>query len=84
VAWNKRGNTSGGASSGAGGTKRGGSTPTPVVDASPAPATLTCPHCLGEGQVGNPVAESDEDGVFTGRDLVQCPRCTGAGTVSAS
>lgn len=84
MAWNKRGNAGGGASSGTGGTKRGGSGRTPIDDESTGTAgTLTCPRCLGHQQIGNPAAESDEDGVFTGRDLQKCPRCDGTGRVSA-
>jgi hypothetical protein len=83
VKWNKRGNTGGGASSGSGGTKRGGSARTPIsggVDRG----VLTCPRCLGEKQIGNPATESDEDGDFTGEDLQECPRCRGKGTVTAT
>jgi hypothetical protein len=80
VAWNKRGNTGGGASSGSGGTKRGGSARTPIVDSGR--SSVDCPRCLGEGQIGNPAAEADEDGVFTGSDLQRCPRCEGKGTVN--
>jgi hypothetical protein len=79
VAWNKRGNTGGGASTGSGGTKRGGSARTPITD--DAGGVLDCPRCLGEKEIGNPAAEQDEDGVFTGRDLQRCPRCNGTGTV---
>lgn len=77
--WNKRGNTGGGASSGSGGTKRGGSARTPIADSGTDAAG--CPRCLGEGQIGNPAAERDVGGVFTGEDLQECPRCAGTGTV---
>jgi hypothetical protein len=81
MVWNKRGNTGGGASSGRGGTKRGGSGRTPITDQS-STNLITCPRCLGEGQIGNPAAEQDADGTFTGRDLEECPRCGGEGTVT--
>jgi hypothetical protein len=81
VVWNKRGNTGGGASSGRDGTKRGGSGRTPLTD-SQSSDTLTCPRCLGEKQIGNPAAEQDEDGIYTGRDLQECPRCGGTGGVT--
>ena len=82
MVWNKRGNTGGGASSGSGGTKRGGSGRTPLNDGERS-TTLTCPRCQGEGQIGNPAAEKDEGGTFTGRDLIKCPRCGGSGTVKS-
>jgi hypothetical protein len=85
MVWNKRGNTGGGVSSGKDARgrvtiKRGGSGRTPLVDEGPT-ELIMCPRCLGEGQIGNPAVEQDEDGNYTGRDLQQCPRCGGTGRV---
>lgn len=81
MAWNKFGNTGGGASSGSGGTKRGGSARTPIVPESR--SMVDCTRCLGQGQIGNPAVETDEDGAFTGEDLQDCPDCDGDGKVTA-
>jgi hypothetical protein len=81
VVWNKRGNTGGGATSGRGGTKRGGSARTPIDGHNPRPPALACTRCQGEGQIGNPAAERDAGDTFSGEDLVTCPDCAGRGTL---
>ncbi|WP_239310139.1 hypothetical protein, partial [Frankia sp. Cj3] len=81
VVWNKRGNTGGGASSGSGGTKRGGKdyTSSHSVDRG----TMTCPRCSGSGEVERDHVETDGDGGFSGADRMTCLRCNGRGTVAS-
>jgi hypothetical protein len=51
VAWNKRGATRGGHSTGRDGAKRGGKNYTADTEHTQDQGTLTCPTCLGTGKV---------------------------------
>jgi DnaJ-class molecular chaperone len=93
VVWNKRGNTGGGASSGRGGTKRGGKDPVVRDDTDPdrrkkggstgdRPVEFgDCSACNGLGEVEAPRSEVDEDGAFRGAQVVTCTACGGEGKV---
>ncbi len=81
MAWNKRGNTRGGASSGSGGTKRGGSGSNPV-DAGTTAAD--CPTCQGKGETVAPNAERDEDGAYPGAQMTRCTSCNGTGKIGGN
>jgi DnaJ-class molecular chaperone len=79
----KRGNTSGGSSTGRSGQKRGGREKTGDPADSVDRGTLTCPKCLGSGQIGNPAAEQDAGEPFDGASQITCTRCNGTGQVKA-
>ncbi|MCK9876678.1 hypothetical protein MXD61_24275 [Frankia sp. AgPm24] len=93
MVWNRRGNTDGGASSGRGGTKRGGSPP--VVrddgdrhrrkaggDTGDRPVEFgDCSTCNGKGEIESGRQEVDEDGRFLGNAVVRCLVCDGTGRV---
>lgn len=77
----KRGNTSGGSSTGRSGQKRGGKDSTADPNTQVDRGTLTCPKCSGSGQVAVPRMEGDEDGTYAGEDYKTCTKCGGSGTV---
>jgi DnaJ-class molecular chaperone len=82
VAWNKRGANQGGNSTGRDGAKRGGRNYTADTDHPRDRGTLTCPTCLGSGQVDRPLVEGDEDGAFAGAGRDDCAACDGTGKVN--
>ncbi|WP_255649223.1 hypothetical protein [Frankia sp. ArI3] len=94
MVWNKRGNTDGGASSGRGGTKRGGKPPVVRDDSDPdrrkaggntgdQPVEFgTCSACDGKGEVETGRQEVDEDGRFAGNAVTKCTACSGGGRVT--
>ncbi len=82
MAWNKRGSTSGGASTGRDGGKRGGSGSTADGDARRDVEFADCPTCNGSGRVKFERIEADEDGVFSGTQTKLCSRCSGSGKVT--
>ncbi|SNQ51536.1 conserved hypothetical protein [Frankia canadensis] len=93
MVWNKRGNTDGGASSGRGGTKRGGRDPVVRDDSDrdkkkrggstgDTPVEFgECSACNGKGKVETRTAERDEDGAFDGAAVTDCTACGGEGRV---
>ncbi len=93
MVWNRRGNTRGGASSGTGGTKRGGKAPVIRDDTDPdhrkAGGTTgdrsvefgDCSACNGKGKVETRAVERDEDGQFSGAAVTDCAACDGEGRV---
>lgn len=78
----KRGNTGGGSSTGRSGQKRGGRDYTADLFVAADHGILTCPSCIGAGEVFAPRQEVDADGPFDGADRTPCPRCGGVGTVA--
>lgn len=77
----KRGNTSGGSSTGRSGQKRGGKGMTSDPDDAVDQGTMTCTTCNGSGSVGRPQAELDEDGTFAGNHTQRCGTCSGSGKI---
>ncbi len=78
----KRGNTSGGSSSGRSGQKRGGTSYTADQNSNQDRGPLTCTQCNGAGKIDRPVEERDEDGQFAGADRMDCPTCDGTGKIN--
>ncbi|MCK9929410.1 hypothetical protein MXD62_19875 [Frankia sp. Mgl5] len=80
MAWNKRGSTEGGASTGRDGVKRGGKGGTTGSNVQSV-EFADCPTCNGTTKVTRDVVEGDQDGRFTGTQEVDCTRCNGTGKV---
>lgn len=80
MAWNKKGSTEGGASTGRDGVKRGGRGGTTGSNVQSV-EFADCPTCNGSGQVTFEVVEGDEDGQFSGTQTKKCSKCSGSGRV---
>ncbi|EFC78925.1 hypothetical protein [Parafrankia sp. EUN1f] len=80
MAWNKRGSTGGGASTGRDGVKRGGKGGTTGRNVKEV-QFADCTTCNGAGKVTRDVVEGDEDGGFTGTQEFDCTSCNGVGRV---
>ncbi|WP_322753162.1 hypothetical protein [Frankia sp. Cas3] len=81
MAWNKRGSTDGGASTGRDGVKRGGKGGTTGRNVREV-EFATCPTCNGDGKVVFEQTERDEDGQFSGTQTKTCPTCNGSSQVA--
>ena len=77
MAWNKRGSTGGGASTGRDGVKRGGKGGTTGRNVKEV-EFADCPTCNGSGNVVFEQVEADEDGGFSGTQTKTCPTCNGS------
>ncbi|OHV42170.1 hypothetical protein BBK14_11145 [Parafrankia soli] len=80
MAWNKRGSTGGGASTGRDGVKRGGKDEVAKTNVKSV-EFADCPTCNGAKVVVVDKVESDEDGQFTGTQEKKCGACGGTGKV---
>ncbi|WP_322751614.1 MULTISPECIES: hypothetical protein [unclassified Frankia] len=80
MAWNKRGSTGGGASTGRDGVKRGGKDATAKTNVSEV-EFADCPTCNGTGKVIFDRVETDEEGNFSGTQERKCSACAGGGKV---
>ncbi|WP_322759951.1 hypothetical protein [Frankia sp. Cr2] len=80
MAWNKRGSTGGGASTGRDGVKRGGKDATAQTNVSDV-EFADCPTCNGSGKVVFDRSEHDEGGGFSGTQERTCDACSGAGKI---
>ncbi|WP_322769274.1 hypothetical protein [Frankia sp. Cr1] len=81
MAWNKRGSTGGGASTGRDGVKRGGKDATAGKNVRDV-EFADCPTCNGAGKVVFDRSEQDEDGGFSGTQARDCGTCDGTGRVA--
>ncbi|WP_322749034.1 MULTISPECIES: hypothetical protein [unclassified Frankia] len=80
MAWNKRGSTDGGASTGRDGVKRGGKDATAKTNVREV-EFANCTTCNGAGVVAFDRAETDEGGGFSGTQERTCAACSGSGKV---